>query len=137
MLELQLRDIEVRLTVAELDADLEALRAKHGDLADDGLAGDVDLVAAAGPGSRDSYPFAFGRPRRASRASHSGSFRSLSAATPGATARARATRPSARAGPRASGPRMPFRAHRNARARPRAPGRARRTARAGPRAVAY
>ena len=54
MLELQLRDIEVRLTVAELDADLEVLRAKNGDLADDGLAGDVDLVAAAGPGPRVS-----------------------------------------------------------------------------------
>jgi hypothetical protein len=38
MLELQLRDIEVRLTMAELDADLEALNAKHGELADECLA---------------------------------------------------------------------------------------------------
>jgi hypothetical protein len=38
MLELQLRDIEVRLIVAELDTYLEALRAKHDELADDGLA---------------------------------------------------------------------------------------------------
>ena len=52
MLELQLRDIEVRLTVAEIDADLEALRVKHGELAEDGLAGGTGLVAAVGPGAR-------------------------------------------------------------------------------------
>ena len=62
MLELQLRDIEVRLAVAELETDLEALRAKHSELADDGLVGDAGLVAAAGPGPRVSQPVASGRP---------------------------------------------------------------------------
>jgi hypothetical protein len=56
MLELQLHDIEVRLTVAKL--------------ADDGLASDAGLVAATGPGQ----PVASGRSSLVRRASLSGSF---------------------------------------------------------------
>ena len=44
MLELQLRDIDVRFIMVELNADLEALRVKRGELADDGLAGEAALV---------------------------------------------------------------------------------------------
>jgi hypothetical protein len=104
MLELQQRDIEVRLSVAELDADLEALHANRGEFADEGLAGDAGLVAVAWPSPRVSQPFASGRPSRASRASLSSSSRLD-----------RAHR-AARTGPRAG---------------QRAPGCARRTARRG------
>jgi hypothetical protein len=137
--ELHLRDIEDRLTVAELDADLEALRAKHCELADDGLADDAGLVTAARPGPWVSQTVASGRLSQASRASLSGSFRSLSDnnrslsnATPGATARAFAPWPLVRAGPR-----VPGCARRAELAGPRPSCRARRAARADPRALGY
>ena len=110
MLELQLRDIEVRLTAAELDADPEALRAERGELADDGLAGDAGLVAAAGPGPRVSQPVA---KSSQSRVAH----RQLPLGPRARTARA--------------GPRLSGYARRTVRAGQRAPDSARRTARAG------
>jgi hypothetical protein len=121
ILEFQLRDIELRLTLAELDADLEVLCTKHCELAED----DPQV----------SQPVASNRPSQACRASLSGSFRSLSdnirplsAATSDATASARAPWPLACAGLRA-----PDRAHRTARVGPRAPGYPRRAALAGSR----
>jgi hypothetical protein len=74
MLELQLNDIEVRLTVSKLDANLEALRAKRGELADDVLASDAGLVAAAGSDQRVSERVASGRSSLGRHASLSSSF---------------------------------------------------------------
>ena len=100
MLELQLHDIEVRLTVAKLDANLEALRAKRGELADDVLASDAGLVAAAGPDQRVSQRVASGRSSLGRRASLSGSL--LGPRPPGSACRtARRGLPAVRATARA------------------------------------